>query len=182
MVEVHHGGFFVHKPNVDYVSSKVDYFYDYDSKSWSMIKCINLVQLMGYAAPYYKLWGKDPTLDIGGYKPLESNKDVERLLRNCGTISEIFVEHCITHDLSNGGSLNLDDFRSNLRNKDMDESEEDGCIQSTLKDVVVYIENDAGRNGNSRREGQKIVEMDIESDKDLDFEELHSLNDSSNLD
>ncbi|CAK9315508.1 unnamed protein product [Citrullus colocynthis] len=54
--------------------------------------------------------------------------------------------------------------------------------RSTLKDVVVYIENDAGRNGNSRREGQKIVEMDIESVKDLDSEELHSLNDSSDSD
>lgn len=43
---------------------------------------------------------------------------------------------------------------------------------------------DSGKNGNSKREGLKIVEMDIESDKDHliqtkdDSEELHSLNDS----
>lgn len=51
VVEVNHGGLFVHEANVDYVSTKVDRFYDYDSESWSMIKYINLVQLMSYAAP-----------------------------------------------------------------------------------------------------------------------------------
>lgn len=74
-------------------------------------------------------------------------------MRNGETIFEMFVEHCITNDFCNGGSINLDDFSGKLRNEDMDEFEEEEGIQSTLKDVIVYIENDARKNGNSRREG-----------------------------
>lgn len=78
-------------------------------------------------------------MNIGGYKPLEGNEDVERLLRSGETIFEIFVEHCITHDLSSGGSINLDDFCGNSRKEDMDEFEEEECIQSTSKGVVCIL-------------------------------------------
>lgn len=84
----------MHEPYLHYVSDMVDSYTNFDPDYWSFFKVVNVVEKLGYYY-YLKLWGRDPTKEVGGFWVLESDKDVMELvsLPSDEMIFEIYIEH-----------------------------------------------------------------------------------------